>query len=193
MYNVKKLVKDSILVALICVYLLIVISTGLVLYSTVTVFAASILIAFYFKDKKIARCGVACIAVLVISLLYFDLVTKVIPFILPSIVLGFVSSILLRMENKKLMYVILFVVYYAVEIGAVLLEAKFFMNVNLLDYIVDDSFNEVASYINNNVTIFVIMYFVVLLAISVMKVLILNMGNKIYDQRFKKFIDRYEE
>lgn len=193
MYNVKKLVKDSILVALICVYLLIVISTGLVLYSTVTVFAASILIAFYFKDKKIARCGVACIAVLVISLLYFDLVTKVIPFILPSIVLGFVSSLLLRMENKKLMYVILFVVYYAVEIGAVLLEAKFFMNVNLLDYIVDDSFNEVASYINNNVTIFVIMYFVVLLAISVMKVLILNMGNKIYDQRFKKFIDRYEE
>lgn len=193
MYNVKKLVKDSILVALICVYLLIVISTGLVLYSTVTVFAASILIAFYFKDKKIARCGVACIAVLVISLLYFDLVTKVIPFILPSIVLGFVSSLLLRMENKKLMYVILFVVYYAVEIGAVLLEAKFFMNVNLLDYIIDDSFNEVASYINNNVTIFVIMYFVVLLAISVMKVLILNMGNKIYDQRFKKFIDRYEE
>ena len=193
MYNVKKLVKDSILVALICVYLLIVISTGLVLYSTVTVFAASILIAFYFKDKKIARCGVACIAVLVISLLYFDLVTKVIPFILPSIVLGFVSSLLLRMENKKLMYVILFVVYYAVEIGAVLLEAKFFMNVNLLDYILDDSFNEVASYINNNVTIFVIMYFVVLLAISVMKVLILNMGNKIYDQRFKKFIDRYEE
>lgn len=193
MYNVKKLVKDSILVALICVYLLIVISTGLVLYSTVTVFAASILIAFYFKDKKIARCGVACIAVLVISLLYFDLVTKVIPFILPSIVLGFVSSLLLRMENKKLMYVILFVVYYAVEIGSVLLEAKFFMNVNLLDYIVDDSFNEVASYINNNVTIFVIMYFVVLLAISVMKVLILNMGNKIYDQRFKKFIDRYEE
>ena len=144
MYNVKKLVKDSILVALICVYLLIVISTGLVLYSTVTVFAASILIAFYFKDKKIARCGVACIAVLVISLLYFDLVTKVIPFILPSIVLGFVSSLLLRMENKKLMYVILFVVYYAVEIGAVLLEAKFFMNVNLLDYILDDSFNEVA-------------------------------------------------
>lgn len=193
MYNVKKLVKDSILVALICVYLLIVISTGLVLYSTVTVFAASILIAFYFKDKKIARCGVACIAVLVISLLYFDLVTKVIPFILPSIVLGFVSSLLLRMENKKLMYVILFVVYYAVEIGAVLLEAKFFMNVNLLDYILDDSFNEVASYINNNVTIFVIMYFVVLLAISVMKVLILNMGNKIYDQRLKKFIDRYEE
>ena len=193
MYNVKKLVKDSILVALICVYLLIVISTGLVLYSTVTVFAASIFIAFYFKDKKIARCGVACIAVLVISLLYFDLVTKVIPFILPSIVLGFVSSLLLRMENKKLMYAILFVVYYAVEIGAVLLEAKFFMNVNLLDYIVDDSFNEVASYINNNVTIFVIMYFVVLLAISVMKVLILNMGNKIYDQRFKKFIDRYEE
>lgn len=193
MYNVKKLVKDSILVALICVYLLIVISTGLVLYSTVTVFAASILIAFYFKDKKIARCGVACIAVLVISLLYFDLVTKVIPFILPSIVLGFVSSLLLRMANKKLMYVILFVVYYAVEIGAVLLEAKFFMNVNLLDYILDDSFNEVASYINNNVTIFVIMYFVVLLAISVMKVLILNMGNKIYDQRFKKFIDRYEE
>ena len=193
MYNVKKLVKDSILVALICVYLLIVISTGLVLYSTVTVFAASILIAFYFKDKKIARCGVACIAVLVISLLYFDLVTKVIPFILPSIVLGFASSLLLRMENKKLMYVILFVVYYAVEIGAVLLEAKFFMNVNLLDYILDDSFNEVASYINNNVTIFVIMYFVVLLAISVMKVLILNIGNKIYDQRFKKFIDRYEE
>ena len=193
MYNVKKLVKDSILVALICVYLLIVISTGLVLYSTVTVFAASILIAFYFKDKKIARCGVACIAVLVISLLYFDLVTKVIPFILPSIVLGFLSSLLLRMENKKLMYVILFAVYYAVEIGAVLLEAKFFMNVNLLDYILDDSFNEVASYINNNVTIFVIMYFVVLLAISVMKVLILNMGNKIYDQRFKKFIDRYEE
>ena len=83
--------------------------------------------------------------------------------------------------------------YYAVEIVTVLLEAKFFMNVNLLDYIVDDSFNEVASYINNNVSIFVAMYFVVLLGISVMKVIILNMGNKIYEQKFKKFIDRYED
>lgn len=193
MYNVKKLVKDSILVALICVYLLIIISTGLVLYSTVTVFAAAILIGLYFKDKKVARCAVACVAILVISLLYFDLVSKVIPFILPSVVLGFLSSILLRIENKKVMYPILFVVYYAVEIVTVLLEAKFFMNVNLLDYIVDDSFNEVASYINNNVSIFVVMYFVVLLGISVMKVIILNMGNKIYEQKFKKFIDRYED
>ena len=193
MYNVKKLVKDSILVALICVYLLIIISTGFVLYSTVTVFAASILIGLYFKDKKIGRSAVACVAIIVISMLYFDLVSKVIPFILPSIVLGFFSSIILRINNKKIMYPIMFVTYYAVEIVTVILEAKFFMGVNLIDYIVDDSFNEVASYINNNISIFVAMYFFVLLGISVMKVILLNMCNRIYVQRFKKFIDRFED
>ena len=193
MYNVKKLVKDSILVALICVYLLIIISTGFVLYSTVTVFAASILIGLYFKDKKIGRCAVACVAIIVISMLYFDLVSKVIPFILPSIVLGFFSSIILRINDKKIMYPIMFVTYYAVEIVTVILEAKFFMGVNLIDYIVDDSFNEVASYINNNISIFVAMYFFVLLGISVMKVILLNMCNRIYVQRFKKFIDRFED
>ena len=192
MYNVKKLVKDSILVALICVYLLIIISTGLVLYSTVTVFAASILLALYYKDKSITRCGVACVAVLVISLMYFDLLTQIIPFILPSIILGFVSSLLLRLTNKKIMYPILFVIYYIVEIGAVVLEARLVVGIDLLDYILDDSFNEVASYINNSISIFVVMYFIVLLAIAIMKVIILNMSEKIYINKFKKFIDKYE-
>ena len=188
MYDVKRLVKDSIVVALMSLYLIIINFTGII-YNTVSVFIVTVSIGLYYKDKKITRGLLGSFAVTIISFIYCGLMT-VITFVFPSVLLGFLSIIMLRMNNKYIKYSSLFVVYYVIEVIIELLYAKLIVNLNVVDYILaGGGFEEVSSIINNSVTVFVIIYFIVLFIISFMKVIILINCSKIYENRLKKFID----
>lgn len=188
MNDVKRLVKDSIVVALISLYLIIINFTGII-YNTLAVFVVTVFIGLYYKDKKLTRGALGSIAVGIISFIYCGLMT-VITFIFPSILLGFLSILMLRINNKYLKYGSSFVVYYVIEVIVELLYAKLIVNMDVVNYILaGGGFEEVSHFINNSITIFVIIYWIAVLMIAIMKVLILVNCSKIYENRLKKFID----
>lgn len=188
MNDVKRLVKDSIVVALISLYLIIINFAGII-YNTLAVFVVTVFIGLYYKDKKLTRGALGSIAVGIISFIYCGLMT-VITFIFPSILLGFLSILMLRINNKYLKYGSSFVVYYVIEVVVELLYAKLIVNMDVVNYILaGGGFEEVSHFINNSITIFVIIYWIAVLMIAIMKVLILVNCSKIYENRLKKFID----
>ena len=192
MKNTLNLVKDSILCTIICVALLILNSVSM-LSSAITIMGIVLFMGCFFQNKPIVRPILSGVIIVAVCFLFVDPLNILI-FILPGVILGILSSVFLKkLENNKLFYIILSPVFFVVNLVSELLFAKHIMNMDFLTYITTDKMVEVPDTLAENTTLFLIAYLFVLAFISVLEVIVLQKGNKIYKKRIMKIIGEEPE
>jgi hypothetical protein len=182
MRKVKELVKDSIFCAIICAFIM--------LFNFLTpadyVYISLLIVVFlgcYFQNKMIVRSILSSVVIFAISFLILNPLYVPV-FILPSLIIGIISTLFLKSKMKFLYFVlILTVITFGINMVMEVLFADVIMNMGLLDYILlDDTFG-MQDIILQFKEIFVIFYIVAVGLISFMEVVILHMVNKIYKKR----------
>ena len=186
------LAKDSLLCALICT-ILIIMNSILMLSSAITMMIVIALIACFFQNKPIIRPIISSAVVVLVSFIFIDPL-YVLNFILPAVVLGIVSSeILKRVKDAKLFYTILTVIYFLVNVIKDLIFAKFILNVDFMVYVMDNSIIDIPENLRQHTSLFLIIFFFVQAFISVLEVVVLQKSNKVYQKRIMPLIGASEK
>ena len=181
------LVKDSILCAIICAAIMILNAVAM-LNSVITSMGVILFMGCYFQNKKIFRPILTAIIIVLVSFLTINPLYVLI-FILPSVVLGVVSSeFLKRVKNQKSFLIVLTIIFFVINFIMELAFSKYIMNMDFITYVMSDPIVEIPEHIAAQTELFLIVYTIVIAAISFMEVLILQKGNVIYKKRIMKLI-----
>lgn len=182
MNKIKEMVKDSIFCAIV--------SGFIMLFNFLTpadyLYISLIIIVFigcYFQNKLVARSVIASTIIFLISFLILNPLYVLI-FILPSLIIGIISTLLLKKNIKPFYFILLLsIITFVVNMVIEVLFAQYIMNLNFFEYILlDDTFG-MQELINQFSEIFIVVYFILVATISFMEILILNAVNKIYKKR----------
>lgn len=192
MKKTLNLVKDSLFCAIVSV--IIIISNSFAILSNILFsFFLVVFFACYFQNKKLIRSVMSSIIVIAISLLIINPLDVFI-FILPGLILGVLASLYLEKFAKfKLFYIILSVVFFLVNILIEFLYAKLFMNMDFIQYIMDDEIFHLTNNTKQFTIVFVAVYFILVALISFMETLILKNSNILYKKRIVKILGEEEK
>lgn len=187
MKKIYDMVRDSLFCAIVCS--LIILSNVFALLSNILFsFLLVVFIACYFQNKKTVRPLISSAVILALSFILIN-PFDVILFVLPGLILGCISSLFLEKYYKhKSFYLVLSLIFFAVNFFIEFGYAKLIMNVDFLQYILMDEISFLPEAIENFTVIMVIVYFVLIALISFMESIILKNSNIIYKRRIKKII-----
>ena len=182
MKKVKDLVKDSIFCAIVSTIIFLFNFLSLADYLYISL-AITVFLGCYFQNKSVSRVIISASIIYAISNLIILPLYAVI-FILPSVILGVIAAILLMKKVKSSTFLILLSsICFTVNMVIEVLFAKVIMNMDFLDYVLlDDTFG-MQEVILQFSQVFVIVYFFLVLLISVLEVLLIYNVNKIYKKR----------
>lgn len=192
MKNTLSLVKDSLLCTIICVLLIILNSIALTA-TTITTLLIIVFMGCYFQNKTIIRPILSAIVIFSLSFLFISLINVLI-FILPGVILGVFASVFLRkIKNIKVFYLVLSIIFFAINLITELAFAKYIMNMNFITYIMSDLPANFPIEITKNTTLILIAFIMAIGVISFLQVVILDKSNQIYIKRIIKLIGEKSE
>ena len=186
------LVKDSIFCAIICTFIILInYLTGLT--DGISTLFIIVFIGCYFQNKSYTRVLISSLVILMVSFLVVPNPLIVIIFILTSLILGNVSSLFLKKVNdKKVFYLFLGIVFFIINFVIELLYANLIMNMDFFTYIITDDLVEFPAYINDFSTLIVVLYTVLIAIVSFLETIILRNCNILYKKRIMKIIGEKE-
>ena len=183
MKTVKELVKDSVFCALICAFIM--------LFNFLTpadyLYISLIIIVFvgcYFQNKNITRPIISSSVILLLSFLILNSPLYVSIFILPSLVVGIISSALIKTKIKPIwLILILSVGLFAVNMVMEVLFANYIMGVDFFTYVLMDEGLGIGDLLLQFSEVVIVLYFILVATVSFMEILILVAVNKIYKRK----------
>lgn len=187
MKKTKELAKDSLFCAIVCTFILIfnLLSTIDYMYISMII---TVFIGCYFQNKKLSRPFFSSLVICGISLLMVNPL-YVLLIIIPSLMIGFISTIFLKYKIKFIFFfLILTAVCFGLNVVMELSFVKYIIGMDLTQYILADDIFGINDILSNFSGIVVTSYMIVIFIISVFEILILYNLNKIYKKRIMPLI-----
>lgn len=187
MKKTKDLVKDALLCSLICV-LLIIFNSFFVISGVIPALIIIILIGCFYQNKSINRCIIASLVTVLLCFMFLNPLNVLI-YVFPSAILGIIASLLLKkIENIKIIFIVLFVLFLTINLIKDLAVAKFLLKIDYIEFITSDKLVDFKDKLTNKLSILVLAYILAQIIISILEVIILFKSNNIYKKRIAKFI-----
>ena len=113
----------------------------------------------------------------------------VVIFILPSIILGFITSLTLKKgSNLTIFYILLTILFFGINFLSEWATAKFIMGIDFFSYMMTDSILDIPQHLLDETPLFVFAYLFVTLIISILQTIVLFKANKVYKKKIMKLI-----
>lgn len=187
MKKTKELTKDAIFCAIVCTLIFLFNFITAVDYMYISMII-TIFLGCYFQNKSLTRKIASAAVILGITLLIIDPFHAII-IILPSLIMGVLVSIFLKLNLKfSIFFLIITSICFILNVIMELAFVKYIIQMDLIEYIAVDEMFGTTDYMLSLGDILVWIYMFVILLISCLQALLTFNVNKLYKKRIMPLI-----